>query len=141
MNAKIERYMLIGIGVFAAVSALGGGYGVASTNGLGMPQVWLRTTPFADYMVPGLILLFVVGGSSLVATVLALRRHPWQYMAMFAAGAIMSGWIVGEVLLIRQTYWLQAVYLLVGLAMMGLALFEEIAIYRHTHRLVPQHIP
>jgi hypothetical protein len=123
MKATIERYTLVLIAVFAALSAIGGGYGVVSTNGLGMPLAWLANTPFADYTVPGLILLVVVGGSALLATVL-LTRHHLQYVMAFGAGAIMVGWIFGEVLLLRQLSWLQMVYLAVGVAMMALALVE-----------------
>ena len=124
MNVTVERYALMLVAGFAAVSALGGGIGVATTNGLGMPLAWLRTTPFADYAVPGLILLIVVGGSASLATISLLKQHRWQYPLTFAAGVIMVGWIVGEVVLIQQTDWLQLVYFVVGLAMMGPATAE-----------------
>lgn len=121
MNNTFERYVLIAISGFAALSAIGGGIGIVTSNGLGMPQAWLQTTPFADYVVPGVILAIVVGGSALLATILLLMRHAWQYVAAFCAGGIMAGWIVGEVLLIQQASWLQALYLVVGLALMGLS--------------------
>ncbi len=121
MNNSLERYTLIAITGFAAVSAIAGGIGVVTSNGLGMPQSWLQATPFADYVVPGLILAIVVGGSALVATVLLLMRHAWQYVVTFCAGGIMVGWIVGEVFLIQQASRLQALYLVVGLALMGLS--------------------
>jgi len=121
MNRSLERYALIVIVGFAALSAIGGGIGVVISNGLGMPQSWLQTTPFADYVVPGLILAIVVGGSALLAMILLLAHHTWQYVAAFCAGGIMTGWIVAEVLLIQQASWLQALYLVVGLALMGLS--------------------
>ena len=137
MKRLPERLMLIVLASFAAVSALAGGYGVASTNGLGMPMAWLKTTPFADYVVPGLILGLVVGGSALLATMLLVIRHPWGYVASFGAGAIMLGWIIGEILLIQQFSWLHVVYALNGVLLMVLAARLEFEVYRHTYTVLP----
>ncbi len=140
MNRQPERLMLIMLAAFAAVSAVAGGYGVASTNGLGMPMAWLKTTPFANYLVPGLILGFVVGGSALVATILLVIRHPLGYIVAFGAGAIMLGWIIGEILLIQQFSWLHVVYALNGVLLMVLAAWLELEVYRHTETFLPQHL-
>ncbi len=121
MKRQPERIMLISVTTFAAVSAIGGGIGVAAANGMGIPLAYLETTPFANYVVPGLILGIVVGGSALLASILVVRRHPWEYVVSLGAGAIMLGWIIGEVVLIRQVSWLQFVYGLNGLLMVGLA--------------------
>ncbi len=121
MPMPSERSLLISVTAFAALSAIGGGIGVVATNGLGFPSAWLRATPFASYIIPGLILTIVVGGSALLATILVVRHHPWGYLVSFGAGAIMLGWIIGEILLIRQISWLHGVYALNGLLMMGWA--------------------
>ncbi len=140
MKRQPERLVLIVLAAFAAISALAGGYGVASTNGLGMPMAWLKTTPFANYLVPGLILGFVVGGSALVATILLVIRHPWGYVVAFGAGAIMLGWIIGEILLIQQFTWLHVVYALNGVLLMVSAAWLELEVYRLTDMLLPQHL-
>ena len=140
MNRQPERIMLIILTAFAAISAVAGGFGVAATNGLGIPMEYLKTTPFANYVVPGLILGFVVGGSALVATILVVVRHPWGYVIAFGAGAIMLGWIIGEILLIQQVSWLQLVYGLNGALMMGLAGLLELEVYRHAATAPSQHL-
>ena len=131
--------MLIAVTAFAAVSAVGGGIGVVATNGLGIPLAYLRTTPFSSYVIPGLILGMVVGGSALVATILVVLRHPWGDVVSFGAGAIMVGWIIGEILLLRQLTWLQGVYALNGLLMMGLAGIREQAIHQRAERRLSLH--
>src|SRR5260221_2563675 len=137
MKHERARILLIVVEAFAAVSALVGGYGVIATNGIGMHMAWLKTTAFVDYHVPGLILGILVGGSALIATFLLLVRHPWGYLAALGAGAIMVGWIVGEILLIQQLSWLQLVYALDGLAAIGLAGFQARNVYRLYGALVP----
>jgi hypothetical protein len=53
---------------FGAVNAFGGGYyGLSGAEGI--PTEWLHGSPFRDYFVPSLILLIVVGGSFVVASV------------------------------------------------------------------------
>lgn len=118
---------LIWVASFAALSAIGGGIGLLATNGLGIPLAYLRTTPFTSYVVPGVILGVAVGGSALAATLLLLRHQRWADLTAFGAGAIMAGWIVGEVLLLGQLSWLQWFYLAVGVALMGLAVRSHLS--------------
>jgi hypothetical protein len=91
------------------------------------PVGWLEHTPFSNYTVPALILGLIVGASALVAMATAISRANVGAVLSLIAGAIMIGWIVGEVLLIdsvtpSSAYWPQAEYLLVGVAMVALAL-------------------
>ena len=68
MTARVLRFILGGSLAFMAVNAVGGGcYGLAGAKGV--PVEWLVGSPFADYSVPSLILLIVVGGSSLAAAI------------------------------------------------------------------------
>ena len=136
METHYARIGLIVIASFAAISAIGGGMGVMLTNGLGMPLGWLRFTPFASYLLPGLILTVVVGGSALAAAILLVMHHAWGNIVALGAGAIMTGWIIAEVFLIRQVAWLQLVYFIVGLAMMELASVYDLYTRRQLHSLL-----
>jgi hypothetical protein len=74
-----------------------------------------------------LILGLVVGGSALVAIGTTIAHARIAPVLSLIAGAIMIGWIVGEIVLLDRsmpatTYWAQAEYLLVGMAMVTLAL-------------------
>ena len=82
----------------------------------------------------------MVGGSALGATILLVIRHPLGYLVGFGAGAIMLGWIIGEILFIQQLSWLQVLYALNGLLLMALAAWLELEVYRHTDTLLPQHL-
>lgn len=54
--------LLIGLIVFQALGAIGGGVGLIQdpVENIGMPVSLLEGTPFDDYLIPGLILLVVV---------------------------------------------------------------------------------
>jgi hypothetical protein len=121
---KTARVALIIVAGFAAVSALGGGLMVASGWPYQFPAAWLEGTPFPDYTLPGLILGVVVGGSALLATVALLKNVRWAALASIAAGAIMMGWIVGEIVLLNVAgfTWLWPLYFGVGLVMALLGL-------------------
>jgi hypothetical protein len=108
--------------VFVALTAVGGGITLA----IGLdkfPAGWLIGTPFSSYLIPGLILAVVVGGSAVVATVATLRRSGAGALTSMLAGAILLGWLVGERLIlpkaafVPQFWWLEAVYVAAGLMM------------------------
>ena len=83
----------------------------------------LRPTVFRDFLVPGLILLIIVGGSSLAGALSIVFDHPSSARWVLAAGIIMVGWIAGQVVLIRTYHFLQMVYLITGILIAGLSFY------------------
>ena len=51
-----------------------------------MPLSYLDGSPFADYLIPGLILLLVLGVAPLVAMVALWLRKTWAWYLAFAIG-------------------------------------------------------
>jgi hypothetical protein len=121
MGEKTIRIVVVVVNLFAALSAFAGALGLV-IGYMDIPLDVLRTTPFADFTVPALLLGVVVGGSALAAALIALFE-PLRFdaLASVAAGCIMVGWITIEIALIGLGSWLQALYLIVGLLMIGLA--------------------
>jgi hypothetical protein len=60
----------------------------------------LDGTPFGSFVIPGLILATVVGGSQLLAAYGIWRNAPWGTAVALISGAILMGWITGEVMLL-----------------------------------------
>jgi hypothetical protein len=108
------RRTVIGVSLFNAVSAFGGGAGLVSGT-LPVPVDLLRHTPFDSYVIPGLFLAVLIGGSALAGAVALLTRARGARLLSMAAGVIMIGWITGETMLIQGFSWLQGFYLLTGL--------------------------
>ena len=117
------RAALAGCDGFAALSAIGGGYAVMA--GAIRPDTSLATGPLSwlisDYFVAGEILFVVTGGTALAALVATVMSRTVGAGFSLAAGLVMIGWIVGEVVLIGASSWLQLVYLAVGVVMVVLS--------------------
>ena len=80
-----------------------------------MPTVLLRHTPFDSYVIPGLFLGVVIGGSALVGAIALLTHAKRSLLISAGAGVIMGGWIAGETILVEGFSWRQGLYLLTGL--------------------------
>ena len=115
------------ISLLNAASAVGGAVAIFLTNGLGMPLSMLDGSPFTSFLVPGLILLVVVGGTQTLAAVLQIRRRRASLVWMAFAGFTMIIWILVETIVIQGFGLLQAFYFATGavqiiltLALLGL---------------------
>jgi len=90
------RFAVIGLETVAAVSAVGGGIGLAAGNAIGMPADWLAATPFSSWLVPGVLLLLVVAVPMGVAAVAELRRSRRRCrcsrVCCRSSGSSRSGW-------------------------------------------------
>jgi hypothetical protein len=151
MKHKLVR---ISIGVpegFIALSAIGGGIlmlagtyqdGVLiEAGGRGQfPLEWLQNTPFSDYTIPALALAIGVGGSSLLAAVTVFTGREVGVLASVAAGLITAGYIVVEVVTLKQgVSWIEGLYCGLGLLISGLATYLWTAEYGR-HHLQVRHI-
>jgi hypothetical protein len=125
------RTALFVVDGFAAMSAVGGGIALATgLEGDRFRPELLRGTPFRSYVVPGALLAGVVGKSALWATIATASNPRAGATLSMLAGAVMMGWIAGEVRVLRAPEArspVEAVYFGVGLAMAGLGLTVALA--------------
>ncbi len=121
------RRTLVGLHLFNALSAVGGGIAL-SASGLGVPTALLRHTPFDSFVVPGIFLAVVIGGSATIGATALLAHWTRALVISAAAGAIMVGWILGETLLVEGFSWLQGLYLLTG----SIVVVASIRLFRAT---------
>jgi hypothetical protein len=80
---------------------------------------WARG-PFESFVVPGLLLFFVVGGSLAVAGIATIRRRPHGPLSAVVAGAVLCGWISVQVTLIGLTSFPQIFCFAAGLLLIAL---------------------
>ncbi len=126
MKHKRARITIGVLAGFIALTAIGGGVAMrVGAEANRFPLEWLRDTPFSDYTLPALLLAIVVGGSSLIAAVTVFTGRKVGVFASLAAGLIMVGYIVVEVLILKQVppgpTVIEGVYFGLGLAIFGLA--------------------
>jgi hypothetical protein len=117
MKRPPELYLLYFLHFFIGVNALIGGVSLmVKKDGslLGMKPDWLKGTPFADYFIPGLLLLLLLGVLPLVVlTGLVLKKwkaprkllvYPdtfWAWTGSLLIGIVLFTWIMVQLLLTR----------------------------------------
>ena len=118
--ASAVRYPLGGLLAFGALNAFGGGYyGLSGADGV--PTEWLRGSPFADYFVPSLVLLVVVGGAFLVAAIAVFQRLRIARLAALAAGLIVLVWLAAQLAIIGYVSWMQPTTAAAGVLVLAMA--------------------
>lgn len=105
--------VLLGLLLFNGLSATAGGLALM-TDWIPEQASWVRDTDFSSNYFPGVLLMAVVGGSSLIAAAGLVKRSDGWQLASIVAGTIMVFWIIGEVASIRGFHFLQVVYLMTG---------------------------
>ena len=74
----------------------------------------LSDSPFTNYLVPGLFLLFVNGLGNFFGGFLSIRKYRYAGYGGMLLGAIMMGWILVQVAILGWVNWLQQTYLFLG---------------------------
>ena len=123
-HGRMRRKLLLAIESFVGVTAVAGGVLLAAAPDgrlLAAETEVLRGTPFADYLVPGILLALLVGAGGLGAAILTGRNAPY---ARAYAGLYATGVVVFEGVEYSLIGWqpLQAVVGVLALGMLLLAL-------------------
>jgi hypothetical protein len=92
-----ETAVMVVLELFIAIGAVFGGRAlIQDAAGFGVKEAWLRFGVFSDYTIPGAILIVAVGGSMLVAALLALARRPIAFPAASIAGCALLFFLAVE---------------------------------------------
>ena len=86
-----------------------------------LPTRLLENSPFNDFIIPG-ILLTIIGAINLFAVFFNMQRQFNRYNWSMAGGVLVSGWIVIQMILVQDFYWLHFVLLLAGILIMLISL-------------------
>jgi hypothetical protein len=106
--------------IVVGLTALYGGWALMidpSGEILQMPVTQLKLSPFENYFVPGAILFFALGwGSILVLPAVVLGKSN-SHTFLILAGAVVSGWIIAQMIMLAQINWLHVIYISIGSAL------------------------
>ena|SRR5450631_2094800 len=105
--------ILFGLLLFNGISAVGGGYALM-TGVIPRQEPWIQHTDFGGLYFPGVILMAIVGGSSLLAALAMVKRAAGWQLSSLLSGLVMLFWIVGEIGSIRAFHFLQVIYFVTG---------------------------
>ena len=93
-------YGLLAALVLQGLSGLAGGFGLVldpTGESLRIPREWLEGSPFPDYLVPGLVLLTLLGLGPLGAAYGVWTRRAWAWSASLLVGLALLAWIAVEI--------------------------------------------
>jgi hypothetical protein len=143
LKHRVTRIALFVIEAFIGLSALQGGVALLKGDFLNVAPVnWLAGTPFSDYMIPGLALVIIVGGSAILAAATVFIEREWAVLVSVLAGLIMIVFEVVEVVSVDgkvaanalpMAIGLQLFYFVLGLTVFGLGGYLWMREYRSQH--------
>ena len=113
--AVMKLFLLILLGFVGVTSVSCGAMMMLEPTGslLWLDLHWLDHTRFQNYAVPGL-LLALTGGVHLIAwSYLKTARKNSLWWAL-AAGVLIVGYEVVQMIMLQMTYWLQYLYIIFG---------------------------
>jgi hypothetical protein len=123
------RLTLVITEAFVALSAFwAGAMFVVEPSGrlMGMTEDTLARSPFGSYLVPGIVLFTVVGGTLARAAWAEMRRWPRAGWLSVVAGVVLSGWIAVQVALIGLGHPMQPSLFVAGVVIAGLGWWRRI---------------
>lgn len=115
---KIVRILAICLLLLTAVNALIAGIlFVSDPSGqkMGMSTAYLASSPFSTYLIPGWILLVVNGLMNVIAAAACIIRSKHYPFFVILQGILLSGWIIIQVILVKDLNVLHYSMLSIGL--------------------------
>jgi hypothetical protein len=125
---RFPRVSLLVLLALVAVTAIAGGAALILgalnpelATVLSPPPSYLEGSPFSSYLVPGLVLAIVVGGTQALAFLLGVTRSDLGMLAAATAAIALLIWVFVQMMFIPFSF-LQAIYFACGIAETGLVL-------------------
>lgn len=130
-SRSISLYILFALILFQGISGVAGGIALVldpSGASIQIPLDWLQGSPFDTYLIPGLILLIVLGIYPLVLFYALIRKQSWAWQGSVFLGIALIIWILIEILIIgyQPKPPLQLIYGIVGILILVFSLIPSV---------------
>ena len=122
--AKSTRIIAIILLFFNGVSAIFGGGGLIldpTGASMQMPIEFLVSSPFNNFLIPGIILFSVNGLFNLFVGILGIRKNAMFPSLTIVCGLLLTAWLTVQIVIIKDFYApLHLTYYLIGILLMFL---------------------
>ncbi|KUO65046.1 MAG: hypothetical protein ACYCZ2_19340 [Lutibacter sp.] len=131
MTKKTNKLKWVAVGLaiiqgFNGLSAVVGGFKLMndpSGMDIGMELEWLQTTPFINYLIPGIVLFFLNGLGNFAGFWFTVKKKALAGKIGAVFGAVMVVWILFQVFWIGYKSFLQPLYFGTGLIQLLFGLY------------------
>lgn len=122
---------LVALLTFQGLSGVAGGIGLMADPGgraLGIPVEWLEGSAFGSYLVPGFVLLTLLGIAPLLVVFGIRTRRSWSWSGSLLAGLALLVWLAVQISVVgyQREPPLQLAYGGVGVAIVVLTLLPAV---------------
>ena len=119
----MKTILFLLISFIAITATLSGLLLISQPDGsiLQLPLSLLEGSPFTTYLIPGVLLLVLVGIINLLAVFFNLKRDPSRYDWAMGGGVSVDVWILAQLIIIQTVHWLHIIYFGIGLIVFLLA--------------------
>ena len=124
----MTRILSIILLAFIGLGAVYGGVNLISDPTgwkIGLHTGMLKYSPFKDFLIPGIILFFVLGLGSLFTCAMATLRTARYPLWVIFFGFAIAIWISVQMLMLRDVYFLQVLFGAIGITLMILGIIER----------------
>ena len=139
-NILIFLLSILGIGAIG-----GGGALILSPSGLmmGMPLKIIQSSPFSNFLIPGIILFGVLGLIPLLLIYALVKKPKWRFPELFnffddmhwawsftiyIAFALII-WIQTEMMYLKAVHWSHSLYMGIALMILFVALLPQVRLF------------
>ena len=120
MNIKTKNkfisYFIGSLQAFIGLTAVAGGFRLVSNpNGIpDFPIEWLSNSPFTSYLIPGLVLLIVIGFGNILGGTITFLRKKYSGNIAVLLGVFLIFYMTIEVWFVGLRNFLQPLYFILG---------------------------
>lgn len=109
-------YTLGALQALIGLSAIAGGLRlVMNPGGTGdIPIEWLNQSPFASYLIPGVVLIIAIGFGNVLASIVTFMRKNYSGYVAAAFSVVLIGFMTVEIWFVGLRNFLQPLYLVLG---------------------------
>lgn len=126
---KLEiRYILAILQLFIAFMAIPAGISFivsSDGSGMGMSLEILSESPFTSFLIPGVILLIIIGLGHLFGSLNTFRNEQTSGLSAFLLGVALFIWLGAQVWYIGLIHFLQFVFVAIAFIEILLAIYQN----------------
>lgn len=124
IKKQIVYRLLFALHVFVGIGAVFGGSAaiINPQDPLGITVEALKYSPFSNFLIPGIILLTVIGLGNIISAIMFRFKSKYQgYISGIFSWSLII-WIIVQCIMFRTVVFLHVLYFIIGLIQAALSL-------------------